>query len=174
MSEEYTYKDYDRYLCLKPGSDLVLAILFLLRPYILLVSSLRMGRGGSGVTGVGGLKDLVYPNNLSLTIGILATAPVILFLIAWVKRKPGASAFIQQIWHKGATILTMAALLSVLAVLFPVMTGAMHAIHPVGWVQLALSVLIMLYLQLARRVKDTFADFPEESAEERETKGRKA
>ena len=173
MSAEYTYKDYDKYLCLKPGSDLLLAILFLLRPYVLLVSTIRMGRGGTGVSGVGGLKELVYPNDLSLTAGILATVPVILFLVAWVKRKPGAPAFVRIIWTRGAAILTTAAVLSALAVVVPVLTGAMHGIHMVGWVEIAVSVLIILYLQLSQRIKDAFADFPEESAKEQDAKDNK-
>jgi hypothetical protein len=164
MLKEYSYNDYDKYLCLKAGFGLWLVVSFLLRPYILLVSSFRMGPGGSGLKGVGGLKDLVYPDDLSLILGILATIPVLIFLYAWIRREPGAPDLVRKAWRHGKLLLVASVLLGMVAVFVPVWTGFVHKIQAAGWSQVSLSVIAVWYLQFSDRVNDTFRDFPEAKA----------
>lgn len=156
MSKIYSYKDYDKYLSLKVGFGLWLVVLFLLRPYVLLASSLR------GVDGVGGLKDLVYHDDLSLILGIIATFPVLIFIYVWVKRMPGASAIVRKAWKHGKLLLIASALLSILGTFLPKFTGYSHKINAIGWAQIVLSILVIVYLHFSQRVNDTFADFPED------------
>lgn len=157
MSKVYSYKNYDKYLCLKVGFGLWVVMLFLLRPYILLVSSFRI----DGVRGAGGLKDLVYPDDLSLILGILATIPLMVVIYAWVKREPDASEFIRKVWRHGKPLLIASASMNILAIFIPVWAGFVRQVHIISWFQLGLSLLVVLYLYFSVRVKDTFADFPE-------------
>jgi len=168
MSKVYSYKDYDKFLCLKVSTELWLVILYLLRPYVLLVSSVRMGRGGGGAEGVDSLKNMVYPDDFSLTLGILVTIPVLILLYGWVKRKPGAPDYVWKIWRHGAWLLITAAVLNIAIVLIPLLLGLMHHIHLAGWVQVVLSLPIIVYLYFSQRVKDTFADFPVEQPVDKE------
>jgi phosphoglycerol transferase MdoB-like AlkP superfamily enzyme len=160
MSKVYNFNDYDKNLSLKVSHELWLIILYLLHPFILLLSTVRMGRGGSGVTGVDGLKNLVYPDDFSLVLAILATMPTLLFVFAWTRRKPGAPALVQRLWAKGATLLAAAAALYIVVVFVPLLTRAVASIHPVGWAQVAISIFIIVDLFKSQRIKDTFADFP--------------
>lgn len=162
MSTLYSFKDYDKYFSLKVSFGLWLVILFLLRPYILIASSFRMGRGGSGVSGAGGLKDLVYPDHLSIFLAILVTIPVLIFVYAWTRRKPGATEFVRNIWRNGMFILIATAVLNIVIVLVPLLIGEIRKIPMVGWTQAGLSVVVIMYLLTSQRDKDAFADFPEE------------
>jgi len=168
MSRVYSYKDYDKLLCLKVSNGLWLVILYLLRPYPILISTRRMGRAGRGVEGLEGLKNMVYPDDFSLTLGILATIPVLILLYGWVKRKPGAPDYVWKIWRHGAWLLITAAVLNIAIVLIPLLLGLMHHIHLAGWVQVVLSLPIIVYLYFSQRVKDTFADFPVEQPVDKE------
>jgi hypothetical protein len=158
MSKAYDVNDYDKNLSLKVSYDLWLIILYLLHPLILLLSTLRMAQR----TGVGSLRELVYPDDFSLALSILATVPVLLFVYAWTRREPGAPAFVQRLWAKGALLLAAAAALYIATVFVPLLTHAAASIQPVGWAQVAISVFIIVDLFTSRRVRDTFADFPGE------------
>jgi len=157
MSKVYSYKDYDKYLCLKAGPGLWLVVLYLLHPYILLLSALR-SRQREGA----GLKNLVYPDDFSLTLAILATIPALCFIYAWIKRNPGGGDTVKYIWRNGAMVLSLTALLNVAIVFVPLLLDFKHNIHIIGWAQIAASVAVILYVQLSPRVKDAFADFPVE------------
>ena len=89
MAKVNSCKDYDTFLCLKISSGMWLVILYLLRPYILLISTFRMGRGGGKSEGISVLRDMVYPDDFSLALGIFATVPVLILMYGWIKRKPG-------------------------------------------------------------------------------------
>ena len=169
MAKVNSCKDYDTFLCLKISSGMWLVILYLLRPYILLISTFRMGRGGGKSEGISVLRDMVYPDDFSLALGIFATVPVLILMYGWIKRKPGAPDYVRKIWRHGSGILTVAAVLNIVIVFVPLLLGLIHHIHPAGWVQVALSLPIILYLYASQRVKDTFADFPaEQPAKDRE------
>ena len=156
-SKVYSYKDYDKNLSLKAGHGLWLVVLYLLHPYILLLSALRSSQGEAA-----SLKNMVYPDNFSLTLAILATIPALCFIYAWTRRNPGASNIVQYIWRNGSMMLTLTALLNVATVFVPLLLDIKHKIHMIGWAQLAISILVIVYVQFSQRVKDTFADFPGE------------
>lgn len=164
MSKVYAYKNYDKYLSLRIGSGLWLVILYFMHPYILLVSTRSVGRGGSRKEGLEALKDLVYPDNFSLALAILATLPALCFIYAWTRRRPGASSIVKYIWKNGMVILSISALLNIVVKFVPLMIGINHPIGMIGWVQVGLSMLIILYICSSERVKDTFSDFPGERA----------
>jgi len=123
------------------------------------LTSFQMGRGSKNAS-VSGLKDMVYPHDFALFIGILAALPVIVVLVAYVKRKPGASDSIKRLWRNGANFLTAAAVLNIIIIFVPPGTGASYQITKFGWAQLIIAVGIIIFLYTSRRVKDTFSDFP--------------
>jgi hypothetical protein len=91
---------------------------------------------------------------------------VLFFIYAWSRRSPGGSTLVRYIWRNGSMFLILAALFNIASVLAPLFAGAGHKIHVVGWVQLGISVVIVVYVQFSQRVKDTFADFPEDQGAE--------
>ena len=161
LKKVYDFKDYDKYMCLKISLEMWLIIVYLMRPFPVLISSFRGGRGGAkGVKGADGIKQILYPDDFTLVLGILATIPAILFMIAVMKRKPSAGAFFRGVWRNGALMLSMAAVMNIVIVFIPILTGVISKVHMTGWVQVAISIAIIFYLNTSKRVKDTFEDFP--------------
>jgi hypothetical protein len=162
MSRLYDFNQYDKYFSLKVNTGLWLVILYLMRPYIVLIGTLKMGRGSSGAVGVEGVRNILYPDNFSIVLAILATIPALLFMYAWSRRKPGAGALVIKLWKQGANLLAAAAAMNIVIVFVPWLTGAVVRIHALGWVQVGFAIVIIGYLYSSRRARDTFADFPVE------------
>jgi hypothetical protein len=165
MSKLYGFSEYDKYFSLKVSTGLWIIILYLLRPYIVLVASWGIGKRGGGAAGVDGIRNILYPDDLSLTLAILATIPVLLFGYVWSRRKPGAGTMVKKLWANGGKLLVAAAILDIAVVFTPLPGGIASSIHALGWVQVVIAVIIIFYLLGSRRVRDTFADFPVENAQ---------
>jgi hypothetical protein len=165
MNRVYSFKEYDRYLSLKPGLGFWLITLFFLRPYLLKLSTFQRGRGPK-TEAVSRLYEIVYPDNFGFFLAIVASVPVVLLCIAWAKRKPGAPELVRRIWRNGIWLLMFAAVLNVIVVFIPIFIGRVHGIHVLDIVQLLITFLILVYIARSVRLRDTFADFPAESSEE--------
>lgn len=161
MSKKYEFSDYDKNCSLKLSLGIWLVIFYFLRPFILMLTSIQMGRGTRNA-GVSVLKDMIYPDDFGLFIAILAALPVILIIIAYIKRQPEASQRIRKLWNNGAKFLVAAAVLNIIILFVPMIRGQVHFLTPPDWVQLAIAVGIIIFLSTSQRVKDTFADFPSE------------
>ena len=159
MPKKYSISDYDKYVCLKPGFKIWLVIIYFLRPYILFVSAIQMGFGTKNAN-VSGLKDAFYPDDFGFFLACIVALPVILVIIAYVKRKPGASEFIQKLWRNGLKLLTSVAVLNIVILFVPGKLGSTYHITMIDKVQLVIAVVIIIFLYSSKRVKDTFADFP--------------
>lgn len=164
MSKLYSFSDYDKYMSLRLDLEMWLIIAYFLRPFIMKVSTIQMGRGAKSDS-VGGLKDLVYPDDFGFFIAFLATIPVLILVFAYVKRKPGASGLVRKIWHNGRMLLVVTAVLNVIIIFVPFLLDVTHSINMLGWGQLAIAVYILFYLYTTQRVKDTFSDFPKDDPE---------
>jgi hypothetical protein len=159
MSKLYSFNDYDKYMSLKLDFELWLIIVYFLRPFIMKISTIQMGLGAKSDS-VSGLKDLVYPNDFGFFIAFLATIPVLLLIMVYIKRKPGASGWVRKIWHKGKQLLLATAVFNMVIIFIPFLMDLTHKINMLGWGQLAIAAYIVFYLYTTQRVKDTFADFP--------------
>ena len=128
------------------------------------ISTIQMGRGAKSDS-VSGLKDLVYPNDFGFFIAFLATIPVLLLIMVYMKRKPGASGWVRKIWHKGKQLLLATAVFNMVIIFIPFLMDLTHKINMLGWGQLAIAAYIVFYLYTTQRVKDAFADFPKDESE---------
>ena len=159
MSKIYNFNDYDKYLSLKINFELWLIIAYFLRPVILKISTIQMGRGAKSDS-VSGLKDLVYPDDFGFFLAFLTMIPVVLVIFAYMKRKPDAPDYIRTLWRNCGKLLLLATALNIVVVFVPFLFDMAYRINLVGWGQLAIAAYIMFYLLTTRRVRDTFADFP--------------
>ncbi len=169
MSRVYPFTAYDKYMSLKLDSSMWFIIVYFLRPFLLKVSTIQMGRGAKSDS-VSGLKNLVYPNDFGFFLAFVATIPVLLLVFAYAKRKPDASEFVQSLWRNGKNLLVAAAVLNIIVIFIPFLANITHSINIYGWGQLAVAVAIIIYLYSSKRVTDTFADFPEETETEQTKK----
>lgn len=163
MSRVYPFSAYDKYVSLKLDSNMWLIIVYFLRPFILKVSTIQMGRGGVKSESVSGLKSLFYPDDFGFFLAFIATIPVLILVFAYAKRKPGASGFVQSLWRNGRNLLVAAAVMNIVVIFIPFLANITHSINVYGWTQLAVAVAIIAYLYSSKRVTDTFADFPKEA-----------
>ncbi len=159
MSKIYNFSDYDKYLSLKMNVDLWLIVAYFLRPVILKISTIQMGRGAKSDS-VSGLKDLVYPDDFGFFLAFLTMIPVVLVIFAYMKRKPDAPDYIRTLWRNCGKLLLLAAALNVVVVFVPFLFDMAYRINLLGWGQVAIAAYIIFYLMTSRRVRDTFADFP--------------
>jgi hypothetical protein len=159
MSKIYNFNDYDKYLSLKINFELWLIIAYFLRPVILKISTIQMGRGTKSDS-VSGLKDLVYPDDFGFFLAFLTMIPVVLVIFAYMKRKPDAPDYIRTLWRNCGKLLLLTAALNVVIVFVPFLFDLAYRINLIGWGQVAIAAYIMFYLLTTRRVRDTFADFP--------------
>jgi hypothetical protein len=154
---KYPLSAYDKYVCLDMSVGMWLVIAFLLRPYLIVIISLANRQDRMGVI------DMFYADRSHLALGALAAIPAVLVFIAWNKRKPGASAFARALWHRGRALLAVSAVLNAVIGLLPLLEGRPGGMDYFGVVQLVLCGWILVYLHDSERVRDTFADFPEEA-----------
>ncbi len=160
MTEKYAIESYDKHLCLRMNDTLWVILLFLLRPYLVTIISLvnRTDRTG--------LIDMVYSDKLVLWWAFLAGIPAVFVVYAWNRRRPGASMFARKVWRRGRELLAVSALCNIAVVFMPLWLGLAHHIDKVGWVQFAISLAIAVTLYSSPYIKDCFADFPEEDADD--------
>jgi hypothetical protein len=125
-------------------------ILYLLRPYIVLIASMGASQGRSG-----GM-------NISTPMIFIALRFSRLFLRCCSstrgRGKPGAGTMVVKLWA-WRKLLVAAAILN-MPLFYPVAGRHRISIHLLGWVQVVIAVIIIFYLLGSRRVRDTFADFP--------------
>jgi len=160
MSRPYDLNEYDWHMCLKVGAGRWVVIRYLMRPFLMILAARGMGRMAASPAAAGPVQHILYPDSISLWVGILTTFPVILFNSAWSRRSPGAIAGVQTLWKNSARLLASASHLNIAAVFVPLVRGVSTEIPVIGRVQVGIVAAIMVYLFVSRRVRDTCADFP--------------
>ena len=160
VKKVYSFEEYDKYLCLKPSRGLWVVILFLLAPFVITLLTYLFGRRGGDVNIMKNIQNVLYPNDLSLMLAFLASMPTLIFMYAWIRRKPGAADNVKKICRNGAVMLNATAIMNIIIIFLPLLTGGVRSIHWIGWVQASLLLIIISYLRSSQRVKDTFSDFP--------------
>jgi hypothetical protein len=152
--EKYGLHSYDDYLCLRPSRLLIASLIFLCRGLLLFA---LFGVSG-GVPAA--LNDIFDAE--TLWRGCVAAAPAALVLYALTARAPGAPAFVRWAWRHGRALLALSAL-SYIA-----LAVAQFGFDPRRWLNGSLVVkamvtaelLIIGYVLLSSRLRQTFLDFP--------------
>jgi hypothetical protein len=148
----YPASNFDDDMCLKPPLLLWLTLLYLCRGVLLPVA---MGLGhyvnmtSESLATIRGLWD---PSEL---ISAALAAPVLFSLL---RRAPGASAGTRWIWARGWIILTLATAADLALSVLPLHDFENHAFSTIS--AAVIDGYFLVYLLAARRVRDTFSDFP--------------
>lgn len=155
MARQYSDSAYDKHYCLKVSIPMGLSMLFLARPFVILVMSIANRRDRIG------LLETFYHSSFALGVDTFAALPALLVLVAWARRQPNASPAIRWLWSHGRSLLLLATLLNIASVFLPFLlnTGGRMDIPEIA--KLAICMVILYVLVKSERTKDTFADFPE-------------
>ena len=97
VKKVYSFEEYDKYLCLKPSRGLYLVVLFLLLPFVIKLLTFLFGRRGGDTTIMRDIQNVLYPNDLALMLAFLSSMPALIFMYAWIRRKPGAPENVKKI-----------------------------------------------------------------------------
>lgn len=152
-SGAYPASAYDNKLNLKPSIGMWLVIVFLLKPYLVMLVSLANRSNRTE------LISLVYDHSGVLAMAELAALPALAVVIAWVKRNSGASRIIRWIWNNGRSLLILSTLFNVAILAI----STEWRVDEFGFfivLQMILSAFVLFYLWRSDRVRDTFNDFP--------------
>ena len=150
--KKYPVSAYDENLRIKISISLWLAIVFLLRPYaVMLLSLVNMSNHTQ-------LIHLLYANDTTFALGAAAALPTMMLFIAWTKRRPDSGGTIRWIWHNGRAVLITSAVFNLIIVgISAFWAGRGPKLADVT--QAILTVYIILYLYRSEPVRDTFRDF---------------
>lgn len=150
---QYSASAYDENLCIKVSIGLWLAILFLLRPYaVMLLSLVNMSNPTE-------LIYLLYANDTAFALSAVAALPAVILFIVWTKRRPGSGRAIRWTWQHGRMFLVVSAILNLFIVVASVFWAERNP-QLSDVIQAILAISIVLYLHRSARVRDTFQDFP--------------
>lgn len=155
MAREYPFSAYDKHLSLKISIPMWGAILFLARPFVILLLSVANKRDRTG------LLDTFYHDPVALAIDTIAALPALLVIIAWARHRPEASQPIRRIWAQGRLLLLLGTLLNIVSVFLPLIWNPQLRMDVPELAKLAISLMILFMLIKSERVKDTFNDFPQ-------------
>ncbi|HLZ99044.1 MAG TPA: DUF2919 family protein [Steroidobacteraceae bacterium] len=155
----YAPSNYDEDMCLKPPLLLWLAVLFLSRAVMLPIA-----------IGIGHIAG-VNAQAMTLLRGfwsedqLLPAVIAIPVLYAFWRRVPSASGMVRWIWARGRIFLALAAGLDIfLPVIARFWHGDVNDQFVVALFTSGMDAYFLVYIFAARRVRDTFADFPPPAA----------
>jgi hypothetical protein len=155
MQSTYAPSSYDDYYCLKPTLLLWLAVVYLSRAILM---PLLMGVGHFfNVNG----DALQMFRDLWRAEALLPSAIAGAVFIALLRRAPSASRAVRWIWAHGRLLLAVAAVLDfTLSVVPLVRIGELNERTMPSLFAGVVDLYFLLYISVARRVRDTFSDFP--------------
>jgi hypothetical protein len=152
--ERYRPSQFDDEMCLKPPSLLWLAVIYLARAVVLPI--------GIGIGHFAGVDEKAFGSLRSLwsTEAFVPTLVALPVLYALFRRSPRASRATRWIWHHGRALVALSAGLDVALQVFHLATPQLGDQPVVGLAAALIDLYILAYVLIARRVRDTFSDFP--------------
>ena len=157
--KSYPISSFNKYVCLKPNALMAIITLYLLKPFLLTVSSV-IYKGDSN-----SLINIFYTNKLIMSLEAAAAIPVIFLLIALSRRAPGAGKMIHYLWMNGKTLIITTAFLQLCINSSPLWFSINNIMTRTSWIQLLLYVSIIIITIFSAYMRDCFSDFPKHSQE---------
>lgn len=152
----YNFSDFDKYMCLSLGTVAWVVILFLMRPYVVLLVSVTNRSNRMEFI------ELVYPDRLWLAIDTVAALPAVILVAVTFLRRPNAASWVKALWKKGRTLLLASAVLNAIVAMAALALADSHKVSIVSPVLLCFSAWSLWYLLMSKRMRDVFYDFPVE------------
>ena len=152
---KYGLECYDKHACLKPSIFLIVAMVFACREYLLpLVVLLGSMKGNS--------FDIDFLLEEHHTLALALELPALLVIYAMIRRVPAGDRVARWAWKWGRALLALAVFLDIWLVVSFSELSMRHVTDEdlLTLARVVMDALIVGYLALSTRVKDTFADFP--------------
>ncbi|HWW31684.1 MAG TPA: DUF2919 family protein [Steroidobacteraceae bacterium] len=155
-SNSYPLSYYDDQMCLKPPLLLWAAVFYLSRAI-----TLPIAMAIANFAGVDSRAITVVRAFWSLD-ALLPSLIAVVILYALCRRVPTASKPVRWIWARGQIILSIAAALDIALLLIGMIRRGEFNDHalPLSVFAVLVDVYFLVYILMARRVRQTFAEFP--------------
>jgi hypothetical protein len=154
-SHTYALSAYDNHMCLKPPLLLWVAVLFLSKAI-----TLPLAVGIGHVAGVNA-DALSAMRGLWSAGALLPSFIAAVLLYAFFRRVPSASRQVRWIWARGVVFLTVSAGMDlVLSLISTIRPKEIDDQLLLSSLNAAADAYFLLYILAARRVRDTFSEFP--------------
>jgi DUF2919 family protein len=155
LTQTYPASHYDDQMCLKPPVLLWVAVLYLSRALTLPIA-MALGHF-AGVDE----KAITLFRGFWSADALIPSAIAAVILYALVRRLPTASPQVRRIWAHGRIILAVSAALDIaLLAIALIRQGEINDQSIWALVAVAGDLYFLLYILLARRVRQTFLEFP--------------
>ena len=155
--DRYAASSYDESFCLKPPWLLWPAVLYLSRAI-----TLPIAVGIGSYAGVGA-DAIALCRRLWSMDAVAPSLITMVFVLALCRRTPKASRFIRWIWANGRMILILSASVDlVIGLISAIREGELDEQALASLVRVVIDGYFLSYFLVARRLRDTFADFPED------------
>jgi hypothetical protein len=155
LTHTYPASHYDDQMCLKPPVLLWLAVLYLSRAL-----SLPIAMALGHFAGVDEKAITVFQGFWSAD-ALIPSAIAAVMVYALVRRLPTASRQVRWIWAHGRIVLALSAVLDIaLLAIALIRQGEINDQSIWSLVAVAGDLYFLLYILLARRVRQTFLEFP--------------
>ncbi len=163
MSQKYSFQDINEYNVIKVSSSLALSTIYLLKYFILLIAlPILLKFPGMDEAGKAVLPyiEQFAKNHINLLL-LFSSIPALFVFVAMFKRVPSTlSPFLRKVWQQGRNILLVSVVIDLVLLGIFLLTG-FKKLNEVLILIFYLDILVAWYLFKSKRVKDTFAEFPE-------------
>lgn len=157
MAKKYPISSYNKHICLKANELMLISCVYLLKPFIIEISSLANKKDRSE------LVNLFYADKLQLLYEAIAAVPMMFLFYAWINRTLDASNFVEHIWRNGKAIIYVVSLLQLSIAMSPLWLQLEDGMTMFDWIQCVIYIGIILTIYKSVYITDCFADFPENS-----------
>ena len=150
--------DFDKYDCVKISPIIYLALVFVLKAYIVWIFTLTNMQDRLSII------QFFYPDKW-VFFGNLASGAIGIFaLLVLSLRRPDAAHWVQYLWPKYREIIVLALLFDIV---MSTLATLLWEIGHMQWVlvQLVLAVVVTVCLYMSKRIKINLQEFPEKLPE---------
>jgi hypothetical protein len=155
MDNLYAPSSYDENFCLKPPLIMWLGMFYLSRAFTLPIAMAIGTYAGVNGDAINMFRDFWAAQTL------IPSTISALVLVATVRRHPSASAPVRWIWARGRFLLVASAVIDLgLSMLAPMRLAEISDQTLLSIGASVVDLFFLVYFLAARRIKDTFAEFP--------------
>ncbi len=156
--QQYSVQDFDSYDCLKLSKRFYLALLFILRGYIVWVMSVTNMRDKVSII------QWIYPETSLFYLSLFSGAIGLFVLLIISLRRPEASLWVQWSWQHSRMIIVLALLFD----LFTHMLGYFYwQLSSISWLimQAIITVTLIVMCYRSERLNLNLKEFPQKLPE---------
>ncbi|NMP32497.1 DUF2919 domain-containing protein [Thalassotalea sp. M1531] len=152
--KNFTVSDFDRFDCVKLSKTLYIALLFLLRGYLVWLMTITNFNDRTGII------ELIYPNSSMFYLNLVSGSLGLFILLLISLRRPNAASWVINLWPRVLQLIIVALVIDMLVVSVAYIQWQLTSFTIVV-VQLLFAAICILICIKSKRLKLNIEEFPE-------------